>query len=342
MGTYNEWIDGYVLEGTWGATGIANSAVTAYMIGMLGDESETEWKTVASLRKAPTAVNAREVAAERIFKERFNTTCAMVVGVLNGVLLYLVMGDSSTVDDSPAAGYYTHTITPPTDGSALPSVTWQHDKKGSASDWGTQMLGASIARLNLAADLSTKGYLVADVAWMAKKPTKPGFVLDDAPALPATANESVFELNNTTVSYNAVDISEYVRGVEFSIGLNLEQIFGHTWTAGVYDGHWPNQFIPDYTNDYELRLTVTPWSDDVYDDLISVTNTAAALKDGYIKFTRHATNDYIQLNFTDFMVYDHPLKTPRQGDEELITIEMVPRAVSITVVDKLVKGFYGE
>jgi hypothetical protein len=346
MGTYNEWIDGFVRESTWGSTAIGASNVTAYKLGLLGDESPTTWETIATSLYSPTAVNAQEVAAERLYKTRFNTTCAMVVGMQNGVLLELVMGKSSTVDDSPSAGYNTHTITPPTAVAGvlptLDSVTWQHEKKGSATDWATQILGAKVARLRLYADIDTKGYLLSDVSWLAKKPTDPGFVLDNAPALPATANTNVFELNNTTISYNSVDISEYVRGLEFEITPGIRQVFGHTWTGGVYDGHWPNQFIEAFRKGYTLKLTVTPWADDVYDELITVTNTAAALKDGYIKFTRHSTQDYIQLNFTDLMVLEHPLTTPAQGEEELITTVMEPRALSITVVDQLEGSDYGE
>ncbi len=343
MGTYSEWIDGYVLETTWGTTAIGASNVTAYKIGLLGDESPTTWETIGQSLYAPTAVNAQEVAAERLFKTRFTTTCAMTVGMQNALLLYLVMGKSSTT--GPVSSIYTHTITPPTAVAGvlpeLPSVTWQHEKKGSATDWATQMLGAKVGRLSLACN-TDRQQLIATASWLAKQPTDPAFVLDNAPALPATANALPFILNNTTISYNSVDISEYVRGIDLEIFPDIRQVFGHTWTGGTYDGHWPNTFIENFRKGYTLKLIVTPWADDVYDDLISVTNTAAALKDGYIQFTRHSSDDYIKMDFTDLMVLQHPLTTPEQGGEELVEIVMEPRALSITVKDKLAGSVYGE
>lgn len=335
MGTYNEWILGYVIESTWGTSAIGASNVTAYKFGHIGDVEECLMPDpIADLIYSPTAVNALEVIAGEVYKSTYVSDGFLPMGAQNGVPIGLVMGKSSTVDDSPGAGINTHTLVVQTAVAGIlplnPSFTIQYEKKGTATDWATQYRGTKIGKLTMEISRET-GYLSYFVDIISKQPADPGFVLDTAPALPVTSNTALFAFGNTTFTYDTVDISAYITGMQFEIFPDIRQIYENA-------EEYPAQFVEAFRKKYELRLSLTPYADDMWDELIAAANT----KDMTIKLTRHSTDDYISLALSDLMFKKVPQKVPPRNTAEVVEVIADPRSVTVTVVDKLEGSDYGE
>ena len=122
---YTAFKDGYAREASYASTGIANDAATTYLVGSLSQKS-IHPSPRTSINYRATGVNALEVPAGELWKSYFNLMGMWGFGVQNGVFLEWVMGASSTTGTDP----YTHTITTPTDGTQLPSLTIQHERTG--------------------------------------------------------------------------------------------------------------------------------------------------------------------------------------------------------------------
>lgn len=340
MGNYTEFRDGYLRETTFGTSLITTAGDTTYLWGAISQEAvHPSPRTTINYRA--TGLNAQEVPAGELWKGVFDLSGMYAVGMQNGVLFEAVLGKSSTTDDSPGAGFNTHVITPPDDGSLLSSFTIHHERTGTGTDWATQFLGCKIANLTITCGFEQK-YLIGRVDWIAKKAEDPNLdgtnaMLTNDPALPATANTAPYSWNILTRTFDGNDI-DGLTYLELSINPDLMANFVHKWDSGTYVGRWADSFIEGSRKRYELTMQYHPDSDDLWDELVATGNT----KDIVFKWARHATNDLIEITLSDVQLVHHEVKSPTPGDTLIEEVVCEPRAVSVSVVDKLEGSDYGE
>lgn len=342
MGSYRECKDGYALETTWGTSAIPNTATQTYLFGLVGFETSEHPSPTTTINYPPTAVNTQEVAAGEPWKGPEDLTGMYPVGVQNGILLWAVMGKSSTAGADP----YTHTITK-ADATAgvlglLPSFTLHHERTGTASDWASHYLGCKVARLLLHCS-AARSFLIARVDWMAKSAEKAAFTMTNDPVLPPTASASPYLFGNmtrtiyTNVSPTSPETIDGLLEMELDINPVLSQLKTASWSAGVYDRS-PTVFLEGERKLYELRLKYSPNTSTLWEELLATSN----LKDIVFKWTRSA-NDYIEITCADCMIRDHTQNTPSEDDTTIVdTVLIEPRSVTIEVKDSIAGGFYGE
>ena len=336
--SYTEFRDGYARETTFkDGTTIDGAGDTAYLIGVISERSEWPSPTYEMVYPA-TGVNAREVAATLPSKSRASLRGMLGFVVQNGIICELAMGKSSTVDAAPL---YTHTITPTTDGSLLPSIVIQHEEKGTATNEEYQFQGVKVDSLVLSHDAAGPNVLMAKVEIMAAYALDPGFALTTDPALPATANASPYMSLTRTWDYGGTAISiDGLQKVEIAIINALEPQYAHSYDTTVYTGRWPYMFKENPQKIYNITMLMYKNTIErkIWDELVTASNTKEVL----FKWTRSA-NDYIQVTATDCGVTVHPVVTPEVGEGDLIEVVLEPRALSIEVKDSITGvGFYGE
>ena len=332
--SYTEFRDGYIKEAIFRTSTITAVGDTTYLFGAVSQES-VHPSPVAMMRYTPTGYNVKEVGAGLMWKSHFLLRGMYGLTMQNGVLLWATMGKSST------AGVV-HTITPTTDGSAIPSFTINHEQRGTATDEEYQFQGCKIDSLTLVYDMKEAPFLMAKVEWMAGKATD-GIALTNDPALPATANTDAYvnlerKWDTTGTSVNIDGLQRF----EMNIINGLNPIFAHTWDTGTYTGMWVQQFLEASRKQYQVTLYLHPNTIErrMWDSLISTTTAITAT----FKFVRSAT-DYILITVVGPIV-EHQLITPKttqQGPEELIEkVVIEPYSVSIAVSDLLAASAYGE
>lgn len=336
MGVYTKFKDGLLRETTFG-TSVILQATNTHLWGVIGEKA-IHPSPVTSMNYRATGVNALEVPAGELYKGRFDLLGMYAIGMQNGVLLESVMGASTTVGADP----YTHTIKTPTDGSVLPSFTIQHERTGTGTDWAVQFLGCKVAGLLLTCGYEQK-YLIARVDWIAQKAIDPGFVLDNDPALPATATTTPYHFNNMTRTlymtpeYAGDEAIDGLTYMELTISPDMTPIFTHKWDAGTYTGRWLYDLIESPRRKYSLVLEVSPGSDNMWDELIATGNT----KNIIFKWTKSA-NDYIQLKLEDCQFISHEITTPEVGLDLIERVEIEPRHIEFEVKDSISGDVYGE
>lgn len=333
---YSEYVDGYKEEDTFGTSTITNSSATTYRWGAINERSDWPSPKTSLLTRA-TEVNKKELSSiDDIIKKTFSLKGMMGMVPQNGVFLWAALGKSSTVDNGD--GTYTHTITPTTDGSQLPSFTHQHEKSGTGSaDWATQFTGMKVGSMMLQHDMQPAPLLTAKVDWMAKKAEKKAFTLDSAPSLPSTANTDPY--CQLTRTFGGVSLDGLTQ-LKIQINNNIVPQYAHTYDgSGNYTGRWPYKFLEGQMKQYQVGLEIHPTNieTDMWDDLVATGNT----KDAVFKWERSA-DDYIQVTCSDCAVTEHALSTPEVGETEFDTVVMIPRAISIEVKDKIAGSAYGE
>ncbi|MHA2266123.1 MAG: hypothetical protein ACXAEN_27325 [Candidatus Thorarchaeota archaeon] len=304
MGKYDTYKDGYARESTPGTSVIDGVGDTAYLFGAMSQEFEHPSPT-AERRATATGVNAREVAAGLVFKSAFDCRGMYGFWLQNGIIFELTLGKSSTAGADP----YTHTITPTTDGTAIPSLTINHEREGDATDEEYQFLGCKVDSLVLFQDLSSEVPLLgAKVEWMAMQ-AQDGIALTTAPALPATANTAGYHNLTRTWDPNGDNLSiDGMQTLEVSIVNGVRPLYTHTYDGGTYTGRWPYQLIEASEKQYQIRFTMHENTIErkIWDTLIGTTET----KDLTLKWTRSA-NDYITITATDCSVLQCQRKTPQ-------------------------------
>jgi len=334
------WLDGYIHEGTFNTSPIDSADDIMYRIGLLGDRAPAQHPSpIPNLKFAPVAVGTQEVAAGRVWKTSFTAAGNYSIGVVNGVLCQIALGESTTTDDSPSAGYNTHAIAPkaPVAGSipAMDSITWHHEKLMSDDSVLTvQFTGMKAASLTLIAAQERK-YLLAKLGVLSAGRAKKNFDLDVAPAFPATANPLPFMVRDTILTFDTsgtpINISEYMRNVEVEISPNLEAIMENRSMDPAF-------FAEGWMKDYTLRMDLIPYSLAIWDELVATGNT----KDMTVKFVRNSTTDYILATLTDVTFIEHTIESPAMGEEEVAHIEGKPRTLRFSVVDKLEGSAYNK
>ena len=329
--SYTEFTDGYEIETTPGESIIDGVGDTAYLLGAVSQKS-VHPSPVAMMQYFATGVNTKEVSADLLWKTSYSCRGMYGLAMQNGVIIYLALGDSSTAGD-------VHTLVPTTDGTPIPSVTINHEQKGSATDEEYQFMGCKVDSLTLIHDMVNTPFLMAKIEWVAMK-AQDGIALTTEPALPATANTNVYQELERTWDSGGTPISlDGLQYVEITITNGITPIFGHTWDTGVYTGMWPYQLLEAPRKKYEIIMDLHPNTIErvLWDELIAT----GTKKEMTFKWTRSAT-DYILVTATDCYVTEHELITPTTGENLIERVIIEPRALSVDVSDTLADARYGD
>ena len=331
--SYTEFKDGYAKETTFRTSAITGVGDTAYVFGAVSQES-VHPSPVAMMKYVATGYNKKEVTAGEVWKANYMLRGMYGLVMQNGVLLWATLGKSSTVGTDT----YTHTITPTTDGSKIPSFTINHEQKGSATDAEYQFLGGEIDSLVLIHDMAEAPFLKAKVEWMAAK-AQDGIALTNTPALPATANsnayislERIWDVGGTPVNIDGLE------RIEITIINGLRPVSAHTWDGSTYTGMWVQEFIENTRKQYQVRMILHPLTVErrMWDSLISSDTAITAT----FKWERSA-NDYIKITVVGPVV-EHELKTPAPGEALLEEVVIEPYSMSVEVKDSITGSAYGE
>ena len=329
--SYTEFRDGYEVEAAPGTSEITLVGDTAYLLGAVSQKS-VHPSPKALMRYTATGYNVKEVGADLLWKANFSLRGMYGLVMQNGLPIYLALGDSSTAGD-------VHTLVPFTDGSPIPSVTINHEQRGSATNEEYQFMGCKIDSLTLIHDMREAPFLMAKIEWMAME-AQDGIALTTAPALPATANtdayvtlERLWDSGGTPI---ALDGLQYV---EITIGNGIKPVYGHTWDGGVYTGRFPYMLLEAPRKQYQIVMDLHPNTIErvLWDELIA----AGTKKDMTFKWERSAT-DYILVTATDCYVTSHELITPEVGDTLVERVVIEPRGLSVDVSDALADARYGD
>lgn len=342
MGNYTAFRDGYKRETTFGSSIITAAADQTYLWGAISQDSVHPSPTTSMTHRA-VGVNTKEVdAATDMWKNEEILTGMYGIIPQNGVFLEAAMGKSSTA--GPVGSVYTHTITPSTTGSLLPSFTLHHELTGSATDWATQYLGAKIRGLVLVMDYEGR-YLVAMLDWLAASTVDPDLdgtnaMLTNNPILPATATKAAYFWGGFTRTFDgAAAPLNGLKYMEFSIGSGLEPIHAARWDGAIWKGRQAFEFSEASRIEYNLMMRLHPQSDDLWDELVATGNT----KDMVFKWAK-STDDYIQATLSDCHFTSHEQKTMVK-DELMVEVTCEPRKVVFVVKDTIAgdaAGGYGE
>jgi hypothetical protein len=327
--------DGYGIESTAGTSVITEAGSTAYLIGRLASRNIWPSPETQAIYSTP-GVNAKEVAANKLFKGNYELRGMLSLMVQNGVPIWWAMGASSTAGSDP----YTHTITPITDGSALPTLTWHHEESGSGTAEEYQFQGCMVDSLVLEHDSKGADFLMAKIEMMAMKATDPAFTLTNDPALPATASTGPFENLTRTWDYGSGNTSlDGLQKVSIAIVNGLTPHYAPSWDSGTYTGYWPHLLKDARRKEYRVVVNMHPDTVEraLWDELLSRSNS----KELYFKWTR-STNDYIEVTCSDCQVVKHEIITEPTDELKVVQVELEPRAMSFSVKDSIAGAAYGE
>ena len=331
--SYTQFRDGYKKETTPGTSVVTDPAHDCNKFGAISDESSHP-SPVAITRFTPTGYNVKEVGAGLMWKDYYIVMGQYAITLQNGIPLGAVMGKSSTGAGPP----YTHTITPTTDGSPIPSFTLNHEQKGSATDEEYQFMGCKFDSIALTHDLQNVPVLTAKAEIRGMR-AQDGIDLTNDPTLPATANtnvyinlERIWDVGGTPVNIDGLQF------LEINIANGLEPKWGRTWDTGTYTGYWPFVILEAPRKQYRVTMQLHPNTIErrLWDSLIS-TDTAVT---STFKWIRSA-NDYIKVT-TVGPVVEHGLITPKTGDALIEQVVIEPYSMSIEVKDSIAGGAYGE
>ena len=331
--SYTEFRDGYKKETAPGTSIITAVGDSTNVFGAISQESEHP-SPVAVTKFTSTGVNTKEVGAGLMWKSHYVIMGMYGLVLQNGVPLWAVMGKSSTAGADP----YTHTITPTTDGSPIPSFTLNHEQKGSATNEEYQFMGCKFDSLALVHDMKDAPFLMARIE-VRGLGAQDGIALTNDPTLPATANTDPYvELTRTwDVGGTPVSIAG-LQSVEINIANGLTPKYSLDWSANSYVGMWPYVLLENQRKEYRISMQLHPNTIErrMWDSLISSTTEITTT----LKWTRSA-NDYIKVTAIG-PVTKHEKKTPDTGDALIEEVEIIPYSMSIEVKDSIAGGAYGE
>ena len=340
MGVYTSFIDGYGLEAVYGTSIITAQGDTTYLFGAINQNSVHPSPVVTLVRSA-TGINSQELEAGATIKGRNLLTGLYGMFLQNAIPIWAIMGKSAST--GPVSDIYTHTITPPTAVSGvlplLPSFTIQHELSGTATDYQIQFTGVKMSGMMLKCGWQNRG-LTAIIDWIAQDAVKGAVgVLTNAPILPPTANEAMYMFPNMTCEYDSVSL-DGLEDIEITINPDLEAEYVHRWDgSNNYTGRNLLELTEGTRKMYSIKLMYTQHASTIFEDLIATGNN----KELVVTFVRDATDDYIEMTFTDCQIVSHQIITPEIGEHLSEEVIMEPRALSISVKDKINGSpFYGE
>ena len=330
--SYTKDKDGYAIETTFAdGTTLDSADDIAYKMGALASRNEWPSPVFSAIYTTP-GVNAKEVAAGKVFKGNAELRGMITIMLQNGVPIMLAMGKSSTA----GAGPYTHTITPYTDGTQLPSVVWHHEESGTGTAEEYQFQGCKVDSLVLSHDMGGPDMLMGKMEIMAGKAVDPAFTLTNDPALPATAETDPFVNLTRTWDYGSGnDALDGLHSVDISIVNALTPMYAPSYDTGTYTGYWPYMLKEASRKQYKIVISMHPDTVErkLWDELLARSNT----KEMHFKWTRSAT-DYIAVTCTDCQILKHDIVTDEGSKLKLLNVEIEPRALSFSVVDSIAGG----
>ena len=331
--SYTKFREGYLPEDTWGVSKVDDADDIMYLFGVLNQESHPPSRR-RPLYDIGTDYDSRELdAISDMWKGFSDFKGTYGFRAQNGLLAWAGLGSTSTVDDSPSVGYYTHTITP---AMTLPSYTLQYERTGTGTAWATQYVGCKADSITLYWDAQEIPYLFYRVDWFAKESERMAFTLNNSPELPPTANKNSFKQLQRT--YDSVNLPG-LRRVEIIIENGLFSEFAHTWSdLDEYVGGIES-IIESPEVKYTVNLTYNPdtieykfWDEYAADD-----NDSTAI----FKFIRDATYDYLKVTCLGCQVIDNPIAIPDPKTRSILdVVTFHPAKMSIEVVDQIAGGYY--
>lgn len=335
MGIYTAFKFGYAKEAIFRTSVIDGVGDTAYLLGAFAEAAKHPSATFDTIPVGP-GYNSLEVSAGNMFESQAQCRGFYVLRMQNGIPCWMAMGKSATAGTDP----YTHTITPYTDGTLLPSFTINIEEEGTATDEEFQWTGCKVDSLILSHDAKTANCLLAKMEWMAGKEAD-GIALTTPPALPVTANTNSYSALERKYDTAGANLSiDGLQRVEVIIRNGLEPLYdGNSWDAGTYTGEWAYQFLEAAMKYYEIQMLLHPSTVEraIWDDKRNHTNT----KNYTFKWVRSAT-DYILVTASNCHVIEHEKITPRAGESMLVFVRLIPEQMSIEVKDSIAGGLYGE
>jgi hypothetical protein len=336
MGYYDKFKLGYAEEGTYRTSVIDGVGDTAYLMGAFARAAKHPSATYNTIPVGP-GFNSLEVAAGMMFESEAELRGHYTIRAQNGIPCWMTMGTSSTAGADP----YTHTITPYTDGTLLPSFTLNLEEEGTATDEEFQWTGCKVDSMVLSHDAKTANCLIYEMEWMAGKEAD-GIALTTAPQLPPTANTDAYIALERKYDISSANLDiDGLQRVDIIIGNGLEPVYSHSTDAGTYTGEWPYMYLEAPMKQYEIQMLLHPSTIEraIWDDKRNHVNT----KDYTFKWTR-STNDYIKVTATNCHPVEHEKMTPVAKKESmLVLVRLVPEAISIEVKDSIAGGtYYGE
>ena len=329
--SYTEFRDGYEIETTPGTSIIDGVGDDAYLLGAVSQKS-VHPSPKALMRYTATGYNTKEVAANLLWKANYSLRGMYGLVMQNGIPIYLALGDSSTAGD-------VHTLVPFTDGSPIPSITINHEQRGTATNEEYQFTGCKVDSLTLIHDMREAPFLMAKIEWMAMK-AQDGIALTNEPALPATANTDAYVNLERKWDSGGTPINlDGLQYVEITIGNGIIPVYGHTWDTGVYTGRFPYMLLENQRKQYKIVMDLHPNTIEraLWDELIA----AGSNNEMTFKWIRSAT-DYILVTATDCYVTEHELVTPEVGETLIERVVIEPRALSVDVSDAIADARYGD
>jgi hypothetical protein len=332
--SYTEFKSGYAIESTYKTSVITGAGDTTYLLGQMATQNDWPSPTY-NINYTGTGVNTKEVGAGLLFKSEARYEGMLALMMQNGIPCWLAMGKSSTAAS-------VHTITPTTDGSLLPSLTWQTEEKGSGTNEEYQYQGVKVDSLLMSHDLSSpeSNLLMAKLEVRGGSVSDPAFALTNDPALPATANADPYiNLTRTWDSAGTPVAIDGLQKIEIAIANGLQAQYAHSYDTGTYTGRDPYAYTEAQRKQYQINLFLHPDTIErqLWDELVATGNT----KDATFKWTR-STNDYILVTASDCQVSINTKHTPPPGKLNIEQVVLEPRALSIDVKDSIAGSFYGE
>lgn len=327
MGVYTGWVDGYLLETAYGTSLIADASTQTRKLGVLSEQA-IHPSPETTMIYGGTGVNSQEVPDGEAWKSLYELVGTYTVVMIDGLLIWLVMGKSSTAGTGP----YVHTVTPPTAVSGvlppLPSITIQHDLTGTATDWGTQYKGVKVAKLALMCSAESQ-LLYGVVDWIAQTAVNAGFVSTNAPVFVPTALEQAYLFGNMTATFDGASFRETLIEMEFTMSPDFMM-----WRDTTL---WLKDLIESSRKKYTLKFIWSPMSSVFFDELIASGNT----KDIVFTWTRSA-DDYIEMTLTNCHVTKADTVSPKTGEHITQEVHIEPEAVSFEIKDSITGSEYGE
>lgn len=337
MAKYDTFVLGYAKESAYGSSAITGASSTAYKLGIINDDVQLPEPEVELI---PIRGDTSLYDPDDYIKSRFKLQSTIAVIPTDGVLLYYILGSTSTAG---ASAPYTHTITRVTGGGEIPSLTLHQEFKDSSSsltNFSLNYVGTKITSAEIICDPAgpLEGILYYQLTLMAKDCARGTIILDSShqPSWHSSDHITPFKWNQMTCTYNGSNIEDELDNVKLTI--TLPHIYLYTPRVETTDKtHIP--YLCPATGPglilLEFRKQLKNYT--FIDEALTSTSTGA---DIVLKFTRSA-NDYIQFTLTNGHAYkpvlQHPAATKYAAENHLIRFE----EVEVEVKDNIESTLYG-
>jgi hypothetical protein len=264
--------------------------------------------------------------ASHLAPGRFPMKSTLKFYLINGIPLYLAMGQSANTNPS----YWQHVITgvyaAGSDKFDMPSFTLHHELKD-GSTLIREYFGNKISRCQLSAQRG--GPVICDLDLMASKIVASGNELTTPPIFPATANQKPFRFDSSTITWDGVTYVN-LQSVNIGIGNALEGIFVHRTSDEEFA-----RFIFEGDRTYMLNLNIL-----IQDNTFLIDRVLDQIPKNFSLLFTRGTNDTINFAFTGCQVTDQKDVFKVREGNILVPAVIVPKTLTITVQDQIPGTFY--